>query len=215
MTRRRHPDKHIEQALGQKNQSDLSRSEFDFTLILSGISDFTEETVDLLVEAGCDDATIAKRYGRVYLTFSREAHSAIEAVVSAILDVKRSKIGANVMRVDSCNLVTPSEIGRRLNRTRQAIDQDISSKRGPGGFPAPACNITDGAPLYYWCEVAYWARNNNLLSEQANREAQELATLNTILELEHQKRIAPTITNDLLKRFQVCEQDGSQQSKVC
>ncbi|MBX3424031.1 MAG: hypothetical protein KF752_20945 [Pirellulaceae bacterium] len=180
-------------------------TEFDFTLILSGLTDFDDAIVDRLVEAGCSDATIARRYGRVYITFSREANSLVEAVVSAIGDVKRANVGASVMRIDSCNLVTPAEIGRRLGRSRQAIDQYITGSRGPGGFPAPACNITDGAPLYYWCEVAYWAVRNNLLSQQANKEAQELATLNTILELEHQKQIAPEITDALLKKFQVCD----------
>lgn len=182
-------------------------AEFDFTLILSGISDFNEHTIDKLVAADCGDSTISQRYGRVFLTFSRESESMIHAVVSAINDVKRSGIGANVMRVDTCNLVTPSEIARRLGRTRQAIDQYIRAKRGPGGFPAPACNICEGAPLYYWCEVAYWAKCNNLLSEQENKEAQEIATLNTILELEHQKVIAPEITSELLRQFQICQND--------
>src|SRR5262245_33166912 len=46
-------------------------SEHDFVLILDGISDLAPAMEDALYEAGCDDATISVRAGRVYLTFSR------------------------------------------------------------------------------------------------------------------------------------------------
>ena len=177
--------------------------EFDFTLILTGITDFTDDQVDALFEAGCDDATVAQREGRVYITFSREAESAIAAVLSAIGDIRKAAIGASVLRVDTCNLVTQAEIARRLGRTRQSIELYVKGKRGPGGFPAPACNIIEGQPLYFWCEVAYWAYQNNILSQNANREAQEIAILNNILELEHQKVIAPDATALLLSKFSV------------
>jgi len=180
------------------------KTEFDFTLILSGISDFDDAFVDKLFEAGCDDATVAQRYGRVYVTFSREAESLSEAVVSAVMDIHKVSADVRVLRVDSCNLVTQAEIARRLGRSRQNIEQYVSGKRGPGGFPAPACNIADGAPLYYWCEVAYWGNRNDILSAQLNQEAQEIATLNTILELEHQRAIAPEITEKLITQFRVC-----------
>ena len=179
--------------------------EFDFTLILTGITDFTDEQVDALFEAGCDDATVAQREGRVYMTFSREAESIIAAILSAIADIRKAAIGAIVLRVDTCNLVTQAEIARRLGRTRQGIELYVKGKRGPGGFPAPACNIIEGQLLYFWCEVAYWAYQNNILSQNANREAQEIAILNNILELEHQKVIAPDATALLLSKFSVCK----------
>lgn len=183
-------------------------SEFDFTLILSGICDFTDKQVDRLFEAGCDDATIAQRYGRVYVTFSREAESMVSAIISAIFDIQKADIGASVLRVDTCNLVTQAEIARRLERSRQNVEQYINGTRGPGGFPAPACNITEGKPLYYWCEVAYWACKHQLLSEKDNTDAQEIATLNTILELQHQKVIAPEITARMMGQFHLCASDS-------
>ena len=178
--------------------------EHDFTLILSGLTDFTDEQVDLLYNAGCSDSTVAQRSGRVYMTFSRESDSMVKAIISAIDDIRKANIGASVLRVDTCNLVTQAEIGRRLGRTRQSIEMYVNGKRGPGGFPPPACNIIEGQALYYWCEVAYWAYQNNLLAENANREAQEIAILNNILELEHQKLIAPDLTKLMLEKFSVC-----------
>ncbi len=178
--------------------------EFDFTLLLSGISDFTDEQIESLYEAGCDDATVAQRHGRVYVTFSRHAVSAVEAIVSAIENVKKSDIGASVQRVDTCNLVTQAEIARRIGRSRELVSKYATGERGAGGFPAPACNIVEGKPLWYWCEVAYWFSQNHIIKDCESREAQEIAAINTILELEHFKEIAPEVTSELFKQFSVC-----------
>ena len=179
-------------------------TEYDFTLILSGISDFTDGDIDALYEAKCDDATVSQRYGRVYMTFSREAKSMAEAIVSAIEDVKAADIGASVMRVDTCNLITQAEIARRIDRTRQAVSQYITGERGPGGFPPPACNIVEGQPLWYWCEVAYWLFQNDLIKDEENREAQEIAAINAIIDLEYLKIIAPETTAKYLRSSCVC-----------
>ena len=112
-------------------------SEYDFTLILSGITDFNDEQVDSLFNAGCDDATVAQRSGRVYMTFSRDAQSMTEAIISAIMDIRKANIGAGVLRVDTCNLVNQSEIGRRLGLSRQCAENYVNGKRLTG-FPAPA-----------------------------------------------------------------------------
>lgn len=52
---------------------DNQTSEYDFTLVLAGITELTPEIADRLLEAGCDDATIAMRSGRPFITFSRRA----------------------------------------------------------------------------------------------------------------------------------------------
>jgi hypothetical protein len=85
----------------------------------------------------------------VFLTFSRTAASLKEAIFSAIGDVRKANIGADVLRVDVCNLVTQADIARKIGRTRQLVHQYITGVRGPGGFPSPACDITDGDPLWY------------------------------------------------------------------
>jgi len=146
-----------------------SQREYDFTLLLEGISEINAEVEDALFEAGCDDATINVRFGRVYLMFSREAASIKDAVISAIRNVRDAAIGADVLRVDACDLVTQADIGRRMGRTRQLVNQYVTGTRGPGTFPAPACNISDGGPLWYWREVAQWLWQNNLIGIRAER----------------------------------------------
>ena len=128
--------------------------EHDFALILTGVHELTSEVENALFETGCDDATLSVQYGFIYMEFSRMAESLKDAILSAIRDVRKAKIGADVWRVDECNLVTPAEIARRIGRSRQLIHQYMTGKRGPGGFPAPECNLTDGAPLWAWCAVS-------------------------------------------------------------
>ena len=179
-------------------------TEFEFTLLLDGVDQITSDLEDALFEAGCDDATISLRSGRVYLTFSRSATSLKEAIISAIKNVHQSGIGATVLRVDQCDLVTPSEIARRINRSRQLVHQYITGRRGPGGFPAPACNVTGSAPRWHWCEVADWLWKNGIINEEELREAQELTVINSVLELERQRRESPELTQEIMKALSLC-----------
>ena len=151
--------------------------EHDFTLVLTGIADLTPKVEAAIFEAGCDDATLSMRGGRPFLTFSRTAPTLKQALLSSISDVRNANIGADVLRVDICNLVTQSDIAKRISRSRQLVHQYITGVRGPGAFPAPVCNISDddASPLWYWCEVASWLFENNMIPEEALREAQVLA----------------------------------------
>ena len=73
--------------------------------------------------------------------------------------------------MDSCNLVTQSEIARKIGRSRQLVSQYIAGTRGPGGFPAPAHNIADGASLWHWSEVASWLWQHDMVKEDVARAA--------------------------------------------
>jgi hypothetical protein len=173
--------------------------EHDFALVLTGITELTQAAEDALFEAGCDDATLSVRSGRVYLTFSRTAPTLKDAILSAIRDVKKAKIGGDVLRVDDCNLVTQADIARRIGRTRQLVHQYITGERGPGNFPAPACHICDESPLWYWCEVAYWLWQNDMIKEDVLRQAEQVNLINTVLELQHQRQMAPQLAEEILQ----------------
>lgn len=181
---------------------DMSRgaaceSEHDFVLVLTGVSELTGEVMNALYDAGCDDATPSVRYGRIYLTFSRPAGSIKDAIISAIRNVRNAKIGADVLQVDDCNLVTQADIARRIGRSRQQVHQYITGKRGPGNFPPPVCDIAEGAPLWYWCEVAYWLAQNDMIPREVVREAQEIDTINLVLQWQHQQQLDPQLTEEI------------------
>jgi hypothetical protein len=129
---------------------------YEFTLVLSGISELTPEVEDAVFAAGCDDAMLGMRDGVPFLDFSREAASYQDAVLSAIKDVEKANIGANVVRVEPDDLVTASEIARRLNRSRESVRQLVSGLRGPGNFPQPIAGLKARSPIWRWIDVYQW-----------------------------------------------------------
>jgi hypothetical protein len=172
--------------------------EYDFVLILGDVPELTTEVEDALYEAGCSDATIGMQAGRLSLDFTRRAPSKKDAILSAIKDVRSAKIGARVIRVDDCDLVTQAEIGRRIERTRQLVHQYISGERGPGGFPPPVCEITDGTPLWHWCEVAYWLAAHDMITEEVMVAARDTETINSILSFLNQQATHPDLVADIM-----------------
>ena len=122
-----------------------------------------------------------------------------------MLAINGCGFGLRVLRVDVCNLVTQSDIARKIGRSRQLVHQYMIGVRGPGGFPPPACNITENAPLWYWCEVAYWLWSNDLISQDVLQEAQEVAVVNSVLDLEHQRQIAPELTKEIMQSLCLCK----------
>ncbi|MCD8573740.1 MAG: hypothetical protein LRY30_01010, partial [Gammaproteobacteria bacterium] len=73
---------------------------------------------DSLYESGCDDALINFRDNAVYLDFDRESDSLENAVISAIQSVESSRVGAEVVAVTPEDLVSESDIAKRLNKKK-------------------------------------------------------------------------------------------------
>jgi hypothetical protein len=180
----------------------VSKTEYDFVLVLTSIAELTSEIENALFEAGCDDATVSVRSGRIYLTFSRRATSLKDAILSAIQNVRDARMGAEVLRVDSCSLVSQADIARRIGRSRQLVHQYINATRGPGGFPAPVSEICDGSPLWYWCEVAQWLWQSNMIRESVLREAEEVEVINSVLEMAYQQKTKPELTDEVVRAVQ-------------
>ena len=177
--------------------------EHEFVLVLSGAPELGPDLMNRLFEAGCDDATPSLRFGRVYLTFVREAPSIRDAVVSAIRDVTQARIGASVLRVDDCNLVSQADIARRIKRTRQQVGQYVSGTRGPGNFPAPVCDLTEGHPLWMWCEVSYWLWENGIVGDDVLEASRVVAAINSVLEFLHQRQHSASLVEEI---FRVAEE---------
>ncbi len=127
-----------------------------FTLVLKDVHEHTPNLEDSLYEAGCDDALIHFRHGAVYLDFDRKAVSLEEAVISAIREVKSASVDAHVLSVAPENLVTESEIAKRLNKSRQLVSLWIKGERRQS-FPHPVMRLAHKSALWKWSEVATWA----------------------------------------------------------
>lgn len=159
-----------------------SAKTFQFTLILKNVDENTPELEDSLYDTGCDDALINFRSGAVYLEFDREASSLEEAVISAINDIKSASIDVEVASVAPENLVTESEIAKRLNKNRQTVSLWIKGERRQS-FPHPVMRLSEKSPLWNWSEVTQWLYKSNIISDNELVEnALFLANINAALE---------------------------------
>lgn len=180
----------------------LCEREHDFALIVGDVPELTEEVEDALYEAGCDDATVSMQHGRLYIEFSRTASSLQDAVLSAIKQVHAAGIGAMVYRIDECDLVSASDIARRICRSRQQVHQYMRGQRGPGGFPPPECSLTEDKPLWAWCAVSFWLSENGIMRPEANWDAEVVAAINNALEMTHQRRRHPDLLEQVLNNLE-------------
>lgn len=121
-------------------------STYEFTLVID--RPITDDEVDALFDAGCDDA--APEIGAVHtmLHFNRRHASLVEAIASAVLNVEDAEI--RVSGVGATDLVDLPEIAVRVGRTRESVRLLAAGKRGPGGFPA----AREG--FYSWAAVRAW-----------------------------------------------------------
>jgi hypothetical protein len=172
----------------------------EFTLILSGFSELTNDVEDRLFEAGCDDALLGILDGTPFLDFSREAPSLEKAVLSAIRDVVQA--GFEVVRVEPDDLVSAAEIARRSGRSRESIRQLRTAQRGRGGFPAPVAGVKGRTQIWRWSEVADWLakQRETRIAPETAAAARTIATVNAVLDLKRHSR-SPDDAVKLLKKF--------------
>lgn len=149
----------------------MAQREYEFTLTLTGIDGVTPDVANALYDSGCDDALFGVRDGVAFAEFTREARSFKDAVLSAIRDVERAKVGAKVVRIEPDEFVTISEIARRLNRCREGVRKLVAGSRGPGGFPAPIANLSQKSPFWRWTDVINWCLNVAHLAPVAGQRA--------------------------------------------
>lgn len=161
-----------------------TKSLYQFTLILRNVDENTPGLEDALYKAGCDDALINYRNGTVYLDFDRIGSSFKQTVVESIRAVESSSIKAVVINVAPENLVTESEIAKRLNKKRQIVSLWVKGeRRKSNSFPKPIMKLSDRSPLWKWSEVCDWLYLNQIILDKTMVEqALFIEDLNASLE---------------------------------
>jgi hypothetical protein len=108
----------------QRKSESLPHQVFEFTLILSGISEATDEVASLLYRY-CDDALLSQQHSKIALDFSRESESLIAAIASAIRDVEKAGVpGLKVSEVRPPS-VSAIEIVNALLESRSKISASV------------------------------------------------------------------------------------------
>jgi hypothetical protein len=133
-------------------------NDYEFTLKFC-LPDPTQDPsiyVEMLGEAGCDDAVIGiGRKGRIALDFSRAAHSASQAITSAIEDVQRAIPGARLIEADP-DMVGLADVAEILGFTRQNMRKLMLAN--PATFPLP---VHDGtSALFHLASVLQWRQQH-------------------------------------------------------
>jgi hypothetical protein len=166
--------------------------EHNFTLVIRG--DLTDEQIELLYGAGCDDGLIGSIDGQGQIEFDRLARSFASAVLSAVNDVE-SVPGLEVERVVPDELVTMAEIAERLGRSHESVRLLAKGQRQAGsGFPEPVVRRDARSPLWRWHDVAGWAG-----SEKERADAAVIDAVNASLQLRAAKSsLAPGQQKKLL-----------------
>jgi hypothetical protein len=131
-------------------------TEWDFTLVLAG-ADVTDDAVgDALFEATGGDIELAVTDRVSYGSFTRSAQMYQFAVLDAVCEIESAGVGAHVVRIQTDELLTVSEIAGRTNRTPESIRLLISGERGPGNFPGAESRPGARNRLWRWSAVVAW-----------------------------------------------------------
>jgi len=133
---------------------------YEFTLKFSLPEDDNVGCIDVLIErlgaAGCDDALAGVgKTGRLALSFSREATSAVEAIFSAVADTKTAVPGAKLVEATP-DLVGLTDVADIVGCSRQYLRKlMLASGRS---FPEP---VHDGkAALWRMFKILFWLKEN-------------------------------------------------------
>jgi hypothetical protein len=127
-----------------------------FTIVLDRSP--TDEELDMLMDAGCDDAVFGVEHDLPIAEFDREAATLADAIADAVRDIEAG--GLRAVRVLDEDLLTLADIADRIGRSRESVRRYATGARGGGDFPPPANPTREGTVFYRWSEVAPWLRDH-------------------------------------------------------
>lgn len=151
-------------------------TEYEFTLIFKLAQDNAnaENYLDLLYEAGCDDALPGiGKLGYLSLDFIRESSSAFEAIKSAVENVKSILDSAKLIHI-SPDLVGVKELANIFNCSRQNIQKVVTKST----FPNPVYKGSQA--IWHLATVLDWFITNNY---EVNQDVLEISQLTMSINL--------------------------------
>jgi hypothetical protein len=118
----------------------------------------TDTELDLLFDAGCDDATFGTERGLPIGEFDREHETLADAIASAALAIESA--GLIPLRILDEDVLTLADIADRIGQSRESVRRYATGERGSGGFPPPLNPGREGTVFYRWSEVVPWVREH-------------------------------------------------------
>ena len=128
--------------------------EYEFTLrfVIPSVESVSDDMVERLGDAGCDDALIGiGQAGRIALEFARTSDSAHSAIMSAIRDVSRVFSEAMLVEVTP-DIVGLTDVAEMVGCSRQNMRKLLITcgARGPAPLHEGAPTLWHLAPLLEW-----------------------------------------------------------------
>jgi hypothetical protein len=156
----------------------------------------TDDDLDALYAAGCDDAAFGVEHGLPIGEFDREAPTLADAIASAVRGL--DAVGLVALRVLDEDLVTLADVAGRIGQSRESVRRYATGERGSGGFPPPVNPVRDGTVFYRWSEVAPWVRQH--LGIDVSDADPALVVANLVLQArQHRDQVAHmSVLSDLL-----------------
>ncbi|RLP97284.1 hypothetical protein EAD96_30060 [Micromonospora sp. BL1] len=147
----------------------------------------TDDELDALFAAGCDDAAFGSENGLPIGEFDREAETMADAIASAVREL--DGVGLIALRVVDQDLVTLADVADRIGQSRESVRRYATGDRGPGTFPPPVNPAREGTSFYRWSEIAPWIRQH--LKIDAPESDPALIVANLVLQArQHRERVA-------------------------
>ncbi|MFI6757987.1 helix-turn-helix transcriptional regulator [Micromonospora sp. NPDC050417] len=147
----------------------------------------TDDELNALFTAGCDDAAFGTEAGFPIAEFDREAETMADAIASAVRNL--DCVGLVSLRVLDQDLLTLADVAQRIGQSRESVRRYVTGDRGPGRFPPPVNPAREGTAFYRWSEVAPWVRHN--LGIDAPDSDPALVVANLVLQArQHRNRVA-------------------------
>lgn len=165
---------------------------FSFTLLIDGPDLQTDENMNALFEAGCDDALFGSRDGIQFADFDRDAQSFAEAIGSAIRDIKSAVPEAAILRVEPEEFVSQKAIADRTGLSKEYVRLLANGERSSGGFPAPVRWVDAKTRLWLWSDVAEWIEIHLGRKVERAHGVHTVAAFNGLLEVRrHAHSLSP------------------------
>ena len=155
----------------------MKNYEFKLKFSLPGSSQDPERFIDCLGETGCTDALIGVgQAGRIALLFSRDANFALDAILSAISDVKNAIPKATLIEATP-DLVGLTDIAEILGCSRQNMRKLMLNNLA--SFPTP---VHEGkTTLWRLANILAWAQKRSRY--RIDESFQEIAEANMQLNI--------------------------------
>jgi predicted DNA-binding transcriptional regulator AlpA len=155
-----------------------AEQEYEFVLIVDGVSTEDDEAVAILTDAF--DGVLSWNRGLYRLAVSGTGRDSYEAASRLVSRLTAALPGLKIVRLDP-ELVGISDIAQRIGHSRQNVQQWVNGERnGSRPFPAPE-GCAGRSLVWRWADVNEWLRPLGVSDEAVRPSREEAARIDVML----------------------------------